>query len=241
MCVWGCSLLCERKVEIFGHSFKHPGVVGRNVLILSFNFQSKDFFFSNWNLKIHLRMSLFCAFVSFWVHKVTQNSTGQRVKRVIHQNKINNERVFLLEKCWKKMFAANLPVVTVNIPEPGWSLDLPLSATAVTTPVGCRFVAGHTVFTWKWIWKAAGLGRHTTQLNKNWEWSLQRDAVWEGVQSYCTGPSGSGRKHRRKRTKDILKYTPFDIDRNVTRNAIRYVLCWLYPRHCRFNTSLLSC
>lgn len=49
----------------------------------------------------------------------------------------------------KKMFAANLPVVTVNIPEPGWSLDLPLSATAVTTPVGCRFVAGHAVFTWK--------------------------------------------------------------------------------------------
>lgn len=49
----------------------------------------------------------------------------------------------------KKLFAANLPVVTVNIPEPGWSLDLPLSATAVTTAVGCRFVAGHAVFTWK--------------------------------------------------------------------------------------------
>lgn len=39
----------------------------------------------------------FCAFVSSLVHKVTPNSTGQRVKRVIHQNKINNERVFLLE------------------------------------------------------------------------------------------------------------------------------------------------
>lgn len=38
---------------------------------------------------------------------------------------------------------------------------------------------------------------------------------WEGVQSYCTGPSGSGRKHRRKRTKDILKYAPFDIERNA--------------------------
>lgn len=44
---------------------------------------------------------------------------------------------------------------------------------------------------------------------------MRRDAVWEGVQSYCTGPGGSGRKHRRKRTKDILKYAPFDIDRNV--------------------------
>lgn len=76
---------------------------------------------------------------------------GARVKQVIHQNKINNSRVFLLESAGekKKMFAANLPVVTVNIPEPGWSLDLPLSATAVTTAVGCRFVAGHAVFTWK--------------------------------------------------------------------------------------------
>lgn len=43
----GCSLLCERKVE---HSFKHQGVVGRNVL--SFNYQSKDLFFFNWNLKM---------------------------------------------------------------------------------------------------------------------------------------------------------------------------------------------
>lgn len=49
----------------------------------------------------------------------------------------------------REMFAANLPVVTVNIPEPGWSLDSPLSATAVTTPVGCRFVAGRALFTWK--------------------------------------------------------------------------------------------
>lgn len=167
-------------------------------------------FFFQLKFKDSLKNAPFCAFVSLWVHKVTQNSAGQKVKHVIHQNKINNERVFLLESAGKKkMFAANLPVVTVNIPEPGWSLDLPLSATAVTTPVGCRFVAGHTVFTWKWIWKAAGLGRHTIQLNKNWEWSLQRDAVWEGVQSYCTGPSGSGRKQRRKRTKDILKYAPF--------------------------------
>lgn len=134
------------------------------------------------------------------------------------------------------MFAANLPVVTVNIPEPGWSLDLPLSATAVTTPVGCRFVAGHAVFTWKWIWKATGLGRHTIRLNKNREWPLQRDPVWEGVQSYCSGPGGSGHKHRRKRTKDILKHAPFDIDRNVWRNAIRYVSCWLYPGRRTFNT-----
>lgn len=45
-----------------------------------------------------------------------------------------------------------------------------------------------------------------------------------GVRRYCTGPSGSGRKHRRKRTKDILKYAPFDIDRNGgPRNATRYV------------------
>lgn len=137
------------------------------------------------------------------------------------------------------MFAANLPVVTVNIPEPGWSLDLPLSATAVTTPVGRRFVAGHTVFTWKWIWKAAGLGRHTRQLNKNWEWSLQRDAGWEGVQSYCTGLSGSGRKHRRKRTKEILKYAPFDIERNVGRDAIRYVLCWLYPWQIQYSSLVM--
>lgn len=122
------------------------------------------------------------------------------------------------------MFAANLPVVTVNIPEPGWSLDLPLSATAVTTAVGCRFVAGHAVFTWKWIWKAAGLGRHTIPLNKTPERPVQRVAVWEGVQSYCCGPGRSGRKHRRKRAKDILKHTPFDIDRNVARNAIGYVL-----------------
>lgn len=40
-----------------------------------------------------------------------------------------------------------------------------------------------------------------------------------GFQSYCTGPSGSGRKHRRKRTKDILKYAPFDIDRSVGREC----------------------
>lgn len=74
------------------------------------------------------------------------------VKRVIHQNKINKRESLPFAGSTakkKKMFAANLPVVTVNIPEPGWSLDLPLSATAVTTPVGCRFAAGHTVFTWK--------------------------------------------------------------------------------------------
>lgn len=61
---------------------------------------------------------------------------------------------------------------------------------------------------------------------------MQRDAGGEkrgggvglGVRRYCTGPSGSGRKHRRKRTKDILKYAPFDIDRNGgPRNATRYV------------------
>lgn len=56
----GRSPVCERKAELFEHSFKHPGVVGRNVLTLSFNFQSKDFFF-NWNLKIHLRnVPFFC-------------------------------------------------------------------------------------------------------------------------------------------------------------------------------------
>lgn len=53
---------------------------------------------------------------------------------------------------------------------------------------------------------------------------MQRGAVWEGVQSYCCGPGGSGRKHRRKRAKDILKHTPFDMDRNAARNAIGYVL-----------------
>lgn len=48
---------------------------------------------------------------------------------------------------------------------------------------------------------------------------------WGGVRRYCTGPSGSGRKHRRKRTKDILKYAPFDIDRNAgSGNATRYVI-----------------
>lgn len=36
--------LCERKAELFEHSFKHPGVVGRNVLTLSFSFQSRAFF-----------------------------------------------------------------------------------------------------------------------------------------------------------------------------------------------------
>lgn len=60
---------------------------------------------------------------------------------MIHQNEINNEKVSLLEsgikRQKKKMFTANLLAVTVNIPERGWSLDLPLSATAVTTPVGC--------------------------------------------------------------------------------------------------------
>lgn len=98
----------------------------------------------------------------FWLciaesaHKVRQNQRlggAEGVKHVIHQNKINKTREssFCGERCKKKkkMFAANLPVVTVNIPEPGWSLDLPLSATAVTTPVGCRFAAGHAVFTWK--------------------------------------------------------------------------------------------
>lgn len=135
------------------------------------------------------------------------------------------------------MFAANLPVVTVNIPEPGWSLDSPLSATAVTTPVGCRFAAGHTVFTWKWIWKAAGLGRHTTQLNKKKRVVIAtRCSVGGSPKLLQLAPSGSGRKHGRKRTKDILKYAPFDIDRNVGRNAVRYVLCWRYPGHCRFNT-----
>lgn len=81
----------------------------------------------------------------------TGGGGARGVKRVIHQNKINKRESlpFAESAGKKKMFAANLPVVTVNIPEPGWSLDLPLSATAVTTPVGCRFAAGHTVFTWK--------------------------------------------------------------------------------------------
>ncbi|KAG7226258.1 hypothetical protein INR49_003009 [Caranx melampygus] len=30
------ALLCERKAELFEHSFKHPGVVGRNVLTSTF-------------------------------------------------------------------------------------------------------------------------------------------------------------------------------------------------------------
>lgn len=100
----GCSLLRERKLE---HSFKHPGVVGRNVL--SFNFQSKDgFFFFQLKFKDSLKNAPFCAFVSLWVHKVTQNSAGQKVKHVIHQNKINNERVFLLESAGKKNVCCQL-------------------------------------------------------------------------------------------------------------------------------------
>lgn len=31
----------------------------------------------------------------------------------------------------------------------------------------------------------------------------------------AVAPSGSGRKHRRKRAKDILKHAAFDIDRNA--------------------------
>lgn len=98
----GCSLLWERKADLFEHSFKHPGVVGKNVLTLSFNFQSEDFsfFFFQLKFKDSLKNVFFlwlCILLS-----VRQSSTGQRVKHVIHQNKINNERVFLLESAGEK-------------------------------------------------------------------------------------------------------------------------------------------
>lgn len=37
-----------------------------------------------------------------------KKNTGQRVKHVIHQNKINNERVFLLESAGKKNVCCQL-------------------------------------------------------------------------------------------------------------------------------------
>lgn len=39
-----CFMFSERKADLFKHSFKHPGVVGRIVLTLSFSFQSENFF-----------------------------------------------------------------------------------------------------------------------------------------------------------------------------------------------------
>lgn len=56
-------------------------------------------------------------------------------------------------------------------------------------------------------------------------------------------PGGSGRKHRRKRAKDILKHTPFDIDRNAAGNAIGYVaVLTVSGASLTFNTfPLLSC
>lgn len=55
-----------------------------------------------------------------------------------------------------------VPVTTVNIPERNRGLFWPLSATAVTTPVGCRFAAGQSMFTWKWISKVVWRGMHTS-------------------------------------------------------------------------------
>lgn len=150
---------------------------------VNFKFQVRIFFLSD-SLK---NVPFFCAFVSVWVHRVTP---GQRVKHVIHQNKINNERVFLLESAGEKK--------------------------NVCCQLACgdskHSRAGAGVWTCHYLpqlWQrllAAGLWLATLclpgnesekrldwegtqpQLNKNWEWSLQRDAVWEGVQSYCTAP-----------------------------------------------------
>lgn len=71
-----------------------PRVVGKNVL--SFSFQSWDFFPPLWlNFEKSLKNVPLCTSVSLRVH-------GPRVKHVIHQNKINNSRVFLLERGGKK-------------------------------------------------------------------------------------------------------------------------------------------
>lgn len=99
----GCSPLCERKVE---HSFKHPGVVGRNVL--SFNFQSRSFFVQL-EFKDSLKNVLFPSLCTPRERtKLDKTARGTGVKHVIHQNKINNERVFLLESAGKKNVCCQL-------------------------------------------------------------------------------------------------------------------------------------
>lgn len=65
------------------------------------------FFHKNW--KIHLECPFFSVPLCFSERaKSHKKSTGQRVKHVIHQNKINNERVFLSESAGKKNVCCQL-------------------------------------------------------------------------------------------------------------------------------------
>lgn len=105
-------------------------------------------------------------------------------------------------------------MVTVNIPEWCRSSAWLLSSTAVTTAVGCRFVAGQSVFTWKWISKVEWRGMHTTLTG--WREEKSSGGHWGVIHSQRGGteviaqrPIGSGCKHWRKWAKDFLKYAPF--------------------------------
>lgn len=68
-----------------------------------------NFSFFQPKIKDPLRMTLFTPLFSSRVHKVTQSIMVWGVKRVICQNKINNERTFLWKVLEKKMFTANQP------------------------------------------------------------------------------------------------------------------------------------
>lgn len=74
------ALLWERKAELFEHSFKHPGVVGGDVLTLSFNFQSKAFPPLTHILKFKdsLKNVAFLCFCTFLNAPGHTKSTGQR-------------------------------------------------------------------------------------------------------------------------------------------------------------------
>ncbi len=86
---------------------------------------------------------------------------GQQVKLTIHLCETDNWISFFPNKRCKNV-CRTVSVVTVNIPERDRSLFWLLSGTAVTTPVGCRFVANQSMFTWKWISKVERRGMHTT-------------------------------------------------------------------------------
>ncbi len=93
-------------------------------------------------------ISSFLAFALLPLDLSDGTQKGQQVKLTIHLCETDNWISFFPNKRCKNVCRA-VSVATVNIPERDRSLFWLLYGTAVTTPVGCRFVANQSMFTWK--------------------------------------------------------------------------------------------
>lgn len=170
--------------------------------------------------------------VSLYPFRWPQNSTGQRVKHEIHQNKINNERVFLLESAGgKKSVCCQLACGDSKHSRAGLEFGLAIichSCDNACWPQVCGWP--HCVYL-EMNLKSGRTGKaHKPRLNKNREWSLQRGAGWEGESNVIAlAPLGQGANTGVNALR-ISSNTHLLILRGMCwGDAIRYGLCWLYP------------